>query len=140
MKLNKIDLTRIVAIGHDDEHLQLLLDRGNQIEYLEIPAPFEAYEGLQHLDEIIAAPESDCYPALPDNQPDIPMIPIHSTLAAAVGYDADRHLLQVEFQNGSTYQYENVDADTWDALLETESTGRFFNREIRGNFRSRRID
>lgn len=139
MKLNKIDLTRIVAIGHDHEHLQLLLDHGQEIEYLEIPAPFEAYEGLQHLDEIIGAPDVDLYPALPGNPPDLPMIPVQSTLAAAIGYDPDHQLLQVEFQNGSTYQYENVNPETWDGLLETESTGRFFNREIKGNYRSRRI-
>jgi hypothetical protein len=46
MKLNKIDLKNIIAVGHDQDQLALLIDRGNAIEYLEIPPPRAAYEGL----------------------------------------------------------------------------------------------
>lgn len=131
MRLNKIDLTGIVAIGHADDHLQLLIDRGMDLEYIEIPAPLQAYEGLRQL-EAIAEPEA--------LEVSIEMLPVHSTMANSVGYDGDRQVLQVEFQNGSMYQYADVDADTWAALQEADSTGRFFNQEIRGHYRSRCID
>ncbi len=49
MKLNKIDLKNIIAVGHDREHLALLIDRGNEIEYLEISAPRAAYKGLKQV-------------------------------------------------------------------------------------------
>lgn len=49
MKLNKIDLKNIIAVGHDPDHLALLINRGNAIEYLAISAPREAYEGLQQV-------------------------------------------------------------------------------------------
>lgn len=53
MKLNKIDLKNIIAVGHAQEQLALLIDRGNAIEYLEIPAPRAAYEGLQQVADYI---------------------------------------------------------------------------------------
>lgn len=37
MKLTKIDLSRIVAAGHNGVQLGLLIDRGEEIEYIEIP-------------------------------------------------------------------------------------------------------
>ncbi len=46
MRLTKIDLSNLVAVGHQDGQLGLLIDRGDEIEYLEIPAPEAAYEGL----------------------------------------------------------------------------------------------
>ncbi|MGP1383925.1 MAG: KTSC domain-containing protein [Thainema sp.] len=48
-------------------------------------------------------------------------------------------MLQVEFQNGSVYQYQGVDADTWNALQAAESTGAFFNHEIKSTYRFQRV-
>ncbi len=47
MKLTKIDLSQIVAVGHNNGQLGLLIDRGEEIDYIEIPAPKVAYDGLQ---------------------------------------------------------------------------------------------
>lgn len=49
MKLTKIDLSRIVAVGHNGVQLGLLIDRGEEIEYIEIPAPEVACDGLQYV-------------------------------------------------------------------------------------------
>ncbi|MEB3279775.1 MAG: hypothetical protein VKK42_12755 [Lyngbya sp.] len=49
MKLTKIDLSKIVAIAHNNGQLGLLIDRGEEIEYIEVPAPEEAYDGLQQV-------------------------------------------------------------------------------------------
>jgi hypothetical protein len=40
-------------VGHDPDQLALLIDRGNAIEYLEIPSPRGAYEGLQQVADYI---------------------------------------------------------------------------------------
>jgi hypothetical protein len=142
MRLTKIDLTQLVAISHTDDHLGLLIDRGNDLEYLEIPAPVEAYEGLQELDSVIASEAYHTTASLEDAQlpeSEIAMLPANSSMAKAVGYDHDRNLLQVEFRGGSVYQYEDVDEETWEALQESRSTGQFFNREIKGSYQSRRL-
>lgn len=145
MKFTKIDLSNIVGITHDGDYLGLVIDRGDSIEAIEIPAPVAAYEGLVQLNAIASfdLPElaaSVDFNQLPGVQPEIPMLPVESTMANAVGYDPDRHRLQIEFKNGSVYQFEGVDEDTWEEIKETDSPGRFFNREIKGNYPSRRVD
>jgi hypothetical protein len=127
MKLTQVDLTNLVAIGHNNNRLGLLIDQAGDLEYLEIPAPRAAFDGLQQLDSVIA----------PDQA--IDMHSVQSTMANAVGYDRDRALLQIEFSNGAVYQYENVGEEAWEELCDTHSPGQFFNQEIKGQYRSRRV-
>ena len=134
MKLSKVDLSGLLAIAHSDGYLQLLLDRGNELEFLEIPAPIQAYEGLQELNEVIAET-----PALPFEEP-IAMLPVSSSMAIAVGYDRDEQILQVEFQSGAVYQYLGVDEDTWEDLQSSDSIGSFYNQEIKGRYGCDRLD
>ncbi|MBN3880002.1 MULTISPECIES: KTSC domain-containing protein [unclassified Nostoc] len=135
MKLSKVDLSSLVAIAHSDGYLQLLLDRGNELEFLEIPAPIQAYEGLQELNETIAETT-----ALPFEEEPIVMLPVVSSMAMAVGYDRNEHILQVEFQSGAVYQYLGVDEDTWEDLHSSDSIGSFFNQEIKGRYDCDRLD
>ncbi|MEH2164571.1 MAG: KTSC domain-containing protein [Nostoc sp.] len=134
MRLSKVDLSSLVAIAHSDGYLQLLLDRGDELEFLEIPAPIQAYEGLQELSEAIAETT-----ALPYEEP-IAMLPVSSSMAIAVGYDRDEQILQVEFQSGSVYQYLGVEEDTWEDLHTSNSVGSFFNQEIKGRYDCDRLD
>ena len=62
------------------------------------------------------------------------MIPVDSTTLRSVGYDAERLLLQIEFQNHSLYQYFNVPATAYEELLHASSKGACFNRTIRSRF------
>lgn len=135
MKLSKVDLSSLIAIAHSDGYLQLLLDRGDELEFLEIPAPIQAYEGLQELNEAIAETT-----ALPFEEEPIVMLPVVSSMAMAVGYDRNEHILQVEFQSGSVYQYLGVDEDTWEDLHSSDSVGSFFNQEIKGRYDCDRLD
>ncbi|MCC5636559.1 KTSC domain-containing protein [Nostoc sp. CHAB 5844] len=135
MKLSKVDLSSLVAIAHSDGYLQLLLDRGDELEFLEIPAPVQAYEGLQHLSEIVAETAT-----LPVVEEAIAMLPVSSSMAIAVGYSQSDRILQVEFQSGAVYQYSEVEPETWEDLHEADSIGEFFNQEIKGRYESERID
>lgn len=128
MKLINIDLKNVVAIGYEDEHLGLLIDRGNQMEYLEVSAPSYIYEELQELAEIA------------NEEAEIPMLPISSTMASAVGYDKQRKILQIEFNSGSVYQYADVEMETWERFLASNSKGKFFNKEIKGHYPSHCLD
>lgn len=135
MKLSKLDLSNVVAIAHSEGNLQLLLDLGDELEFLEIPAPVEAFEGLQHLNEIVAQSKP-----LPSSEESIAMLSVNSSMANAVGYDTDNNILQVEFHNGTVYQYSGVDEDTWEDLHQTDSIGKFFNENIRGKYQYERVD
>jgi hypothetical protein len=61
-------------------------------------------------------------------------IAVESTSLAAVAYQAERELLQIEFRDGSIYQYFSVPAELHDGLLQATSKGGYFNRAIRGKF------
>ena len=135
MRLSKIDLSSIVAVGHSDGNLGLLIDRGEEIEYIEVSAPKAAYQGLQEVSSL-AAPES----VLPPAQKQLLMQPVNSSMAKAVGYDRTNQTLQVEFNSGSIYQYAGVEQETWESLQTADSTGRFYNREIKGKYECDRMD
>ncbi|WP_287961004.1 KTSC domain-containing protein [Caldilinea sp.] len=48
----------------------------------------------------------------------------------SVGYDEERHLLQVMFTSGQVYCYENVPPEVFQGLLEAESKGRYMRDYI----------
>jgi hypothetical protein len=129
MKLDKIDLSNLIAVGHDNNRLGLLFDRGEEIEYVEVIAPQAAYEGLQQ----VAALANEEIPAFAIKA-------LESSCAAAIGYDRDRHNLQVEFTNGATYEYAAVEPEIWQEFCEAESPGQFYNSNIKGLYRSQRLD
>lgn len=134
MKLSKIDLSSLRAIAHDDNGLKLLIERDNEIEYVEISAPLAAYEGLQLLDRIMASTAS----IAPSEE--IEMLPACSSMAAQVGYDEEREILQIEFNSGAVYQYSHVEPELWEDLQSTDSVGSFYNHEIKGYYPSQRIE
>lgn len=145
MRLTKIDLSNLVAISHDGGYLGLVIDRGDSLDVIEIPAPVAAYEGLQQLDAIVSVDvpllaAAVNFNQLPGVEQAINMQPIASRMAEAVGYDPDRNLLQIEFKSGSVYQYEDVDVATWTALQASDSAGRFFNGRIKGQYRSSQVN
>lgn len=138
MKLSKIDLSSVIAAGHKNGQLNLLIDRGEDIELIEIPAPLAAYNGLQQVADLA---NSESEPIAENQEPQaIPMLPVNSTMAAAIGYDPDQQILQVEFATGKVYQYTDVEEQTWESLCEADSIGRFYNHQIKGNYNCRRID
>ncbi|AFY96503.1 KTSC domain-containing protein [Chamaesiphon minutus] len=143
MKLSKIDLSSLKAIAHDDDGLKLIIEREDEIEYIEIPAPLAAYEGLQLLDRIIASTPAMLGTSGYANEPceeHIEMLPAHSTMAAQVGYDYEREILQIEFNSGAVYQYSEVEPELWEDLQSTDSIGSFYNQEIKGYYPSARIE
>ena len=157
MKFSRIDLSAIAAISHEDGELGLLLDDGSEdMTYVTVPAPYEAYAGLQRVAAITdialeegcedfsellpESPEASGTEALPSDEIQIEMQPVRSAMARAIGYDRDSGELHVEFVSGATYRYEDVDEDTWEALQASESVGRFYNAAIRGLYACDRIE
>lgn len=56
-----------------------------------------------------------------------------------VGYSPEKQILEIEFHNGSVYQYEDVSKNTYQALLDAPSKGKYFNESIKGKFKFSKI-
>ena len=61
-------------------------------------------------------------------------VAVRSSSLAQVAYDGRRAILQVEFRDGTAYQYVGVPLRTYDDLLRADSKGAYFNRNIRSRF------
>jgi hypothetical protein len=57
----------------------------------------------------------------------------------ALGYDADRHVLEVELQDGSVTRYFMVPRSVFEAFLTASSKARFLNTKIEGVYACERI-
>jgi hypothetical protein len=64
---------------------------------------------------------------------------VDSSNVAAVGYEEDSQTLQVEFNNGSTYQYFDVPQAIFDDLLGASSVGQYLNKIVKGTYRYSRV-
>jgi hypothetical protein len=65
--------------------------------------------------------------------------PVTSTSLAAIGYDAGKQILSVQFTNGEIINYGSVDLGTALNLEAAESKGKFYATQIRGKFPGRRM-
>jgi hypothetical protein len=57
--------------------------------------------------------------------------PVDSESIAAIGYDDDAEVLEVEFVSGAVYRYRGVSQDVFDDLRQAPSKGAYFNACIR---------
>lgn len=64
---------------------------------------------------------------------------VKSRAVHALGYDADRELLVVEWKSGRAYEFSGVPRDVFEWLLAVPSKGGFINRMIRDRYPERRI-
>ena len=64
---------------------------------------------------------------------------VSSSNIAAIGYNETTQTLEVEFKDGSVYEYLNVPHPTFDALMAAPSHGTFLNANIKGQFPYQRL-
>lgn len=62
--------------------------------------------------------------------------PVESRALAAVGYSKRLRALEVEFKRGGTYRYLEVPRSVYERLLAADSKAGFYNRHVRGKYRS----
>jgi hypothetical protein len=67
------------------------------------------------------------------------LLPVESTSIGGAGYDMEAGNLYVKFNNGFTYEYRNVPPAVYATLMNADSIGAYFNRNIRGRYPYRRI-
>jgi hypothetical protein len=64
---------------------------------------------------------------------------VESTTLRSAGYEAAREILELEFAAGDVYQYLEVPASVYRSLMQAESKGTYFNREIRDAYTTLRM-
>jgi len=145
MKLSKIDLSNVLAVGHSNGQLGLLIDRDSEIEFIEIAAPEAAMHGLQMVDLIANTDSAELSDGIESTEiassdESITMLPVSSAMAKSIGYSEETETLQIEFSSRAVYQYSDVEPEIWESLQDADSTGSFFNSEIKGYYSSERVD
>ena len=64
---------------------------------------------------------------------------VASSNIASIGYDAPSQTLEVEFLNGTIYQYYGVPENLYDQLMQAGSKGRFLNTYIKNAYGYSRV-
>ncbi len=62
-----------------------------------------------------------------------------STHLTSVGYDRTTSTLEIEFRDGTVYQYRGVSHTVYRQLMSADSKGRYFAQHIRGRFAFDRV-
>lgn len=63
-----------------------------------------------------------------------------SSCFSEIGYDSDWGILVVRFRDsGSVYTYSNFPKGEWSKFVSTDSLGRWYNKYIKGKYKSERI-
>jgi hypothetical protein len=64
---------------------------------------------------------------------------VNSSNISAVDYDSETTTLTVVFRSGTTYSYAGVPQDTYEALRNASSPGRYFQTAIKDSYSGVRI-
>ncbi|MEV4557714.1 KTSC domain-containing protein [Kitasatospora sp. NPDC049285] len=59
------------------------------------------------------------------------LVPVQSSNLAAVGYEPMTYLLEIQFRNGTAYQYFNVPSAVHQGLMEAQSKGQYFDHFVK---------
>lgn len=64
---------------------------------------------------------------------------VASSNISSIGYDVQTQTLEVEFLNGTIYQYYGVPQNMYDQLMQQGSKGRFLNTYIKNAYAFSRV-
>lgn len=68
------------------------------------------------------------------------LIQVKSSNINAVGYNNQYKILTIEFQNGNIYNYQEVPKTVYDELMDADSKGKYFMKNIRFKFAYEKLD
>ena len=60
--------------------------------------------------------------------------PVSSSNIASVGYDEDNQILEIEFNDGSIYQYSGVPSSEHDGIMNADSKGKYLHANIKKRY------
>jgi len=65
---------------------------------------------------------------------------IKSTNIKSIGYNATARTLQIQFKQGSAYNYIGVEPEVFQQFLTSKSAGKFFHSNIRNKYIGKKIE
>ena len=65
--------------------------------------------------------------------------PVSSSNVSSIGYDPSTLTLEVEFTNGSIYQYFDVQEMVYQEFMRASSKGKFLHANIKNHYRYTRL-
>lgn len=60
--------------------------------------------------------------------------PVSSSNIASIGYDEDNQILEIEFNDGSVYQYSGVPSNEHDGIMNADSMGKYLHANIKKRY------
>ena len=66
-------------------------------------------------------------------------VPVKSSHFVSVGYDPAARKMQIAFKNGAIYEYANVPEQFHKTLMEADSSGEFFHKNVKPHFEARKV-
>lgn len=64
---------------------------------------------------------------------------VSSSNIASIGYDGQSETLEVEFLDGSVYQYFNVPSGTHAGLMAASSHGGYLSAQVKGKYQFQKL-
>ena len=64
---------------------------------------------------------------------------VESSDLKSVGYDNETQTLEIEFNSGPVYEYNNVPASIYEGLINAHSLGLYFNQNIKDQYHFSKI-
>ena len=58
-------------------------------------------------------------------------VPVSSSNLISVGYEEETQTLEIEFKNGSVYQYSGVPLEEFNGFMNADSKGTYFHARIK---------
>lgn len=67
------------------------------------------------------------------------MVPVNCNNIKSIGYNENNNLLQIKFNNNSTYEYHNVDLIVFAELLYSKSKSTFAQQYIYDKYTNNKV-
>lgn len=64
---------------------------------------------------------------------------VSSSAVRSIGYNAETQILEVEYLGGGVYQYTNVPASEYEALMSSSSVGKYLQNNIKSAYSARKV-
>jgi hypothetical protein len=64
---------------------------------------------------------------------------VASSMIRSIGHDADISVLEIEFLNGTIWQYFDFSENSWHEFIAADSHGKYFRANIKGSFRDGQV-
>lgn len=123
------------------DHLQVTEDkRGAPVDWLTIPRNEMVTDMAKNSNRIKTVRYMKWLSKLLPNEKNMKREPVDSTALKSVGYNEDKHLLEVEIlESGRIYQYKNVSLEEYMDFMDAKSLGEYYNRVIREKYEYREL-